>query len=260
MKQPVKFDNPPVVEVVFGVLFSSQNLLKSPHVGAFWERVKSTYPKIEDAAPIATIIDNSEIQVMEWDALPPLRRTWLIGDEGRKIIQIQQDRFLFNWKRALGDDDRYPSYEVNVKDFEDNLSIFETFLQEIGMDLPNYRQFELTYVNHITPSDDLSRLLVDHVRDSSRERFLPEPEGFNWVTSYSLPENAGRLRVSAQVFSNAPMEEKMVRLDLTARGISAGATITGRRQWFDMAHEWITQGFADVTASEFHQKIWKRTS
>jgi len=266
MRTPVKFDRPPVVEVACGVLFANKTPIQTAHVGAFWARVKSTFPRVEDAPPLPTILEEqgNAITEIEWNVLPPLRRAWLVSGDGRHLIQIQQDRFLFNWKRSL-DEDLYPSYDTVIKEFEKHLSSFLSFLDDVGVGRPSYRQFELTYVNHITAKNglesvSLNDLFVDHKISSSSQRFLPQPEGFNWATSYPLPDDAGRLHIVAQSAVNTSTEEKIIRLDLVARGIPSDASEAGRRPWFDMAHEWITHGFADVTSSVLHNEIWKRTS
>ena len=56
-------------------------------------------PVIEALGPVSTL----ELQLGN---VPPLRRSWLISKDGRSLLQIQEDRFLFNWKKA-GPDDGY---------------------------------------------------------------------------------------------------------------------------------------------------------
>jgi uncharacterized protein (TIGR04255 family) len=267
MMARVKFENPPVVEVVCGVLFSTPISLKAAQVGLFWQEVRQAFPRLEEAPPISSIIENfqdEQIQEIQFGSLPPLRRTWLLSADGRNVIQIQEDRFLFNWKRAA-DDDTYPSYDRVIEDFDRYLAKFVKFLVAEGIGQPTYRQFELTYVNHIGSSNGLTKVgeggvLVDHFRDASRSRFLPQPEGFNWTTAYLLPDNAGRLRLVAQTVLRKPGGERIVRLDLIARGIPAKPSKPGRRPWFDMAHDWITRGFADATSPILHKEVWRRTS
>jgi len=266
MTAPVKFKNPPVVEVVCGVLFITPIPLKTAQVGLFWQAVRDTFPRLEEAPPISPIIETFQaepIQEFQFGQLPPLRRTWLLSADGRNLIQIQEDRFLFNWKRAANDDE-YPSYERVIEKFDQYLAEFVKFLVAEGVGQPIYRQFELTYVNLIGSSNEFAKVgeggvLVDHIRDVSRSRFLPEPEGFNWTTAYSLPDNNGRLRLLAQTALRKPGGERIVRLDLTARGIPADPSETGRRPWFDMAHDWITFGFADATSPILHP-VWRRIS
>ena len=48
--------------------------------------------------------------------MPPLRRSWLVNQEGTNLLQVQEDRFLFNWKRTEAQPD-YPSYENVISAF-----------------------------------------------------------------------------------------------------------------------------------------------
>jgi len=238
------------------------------HIGAFWNLVRSEFPRIQDAGPLANIVEGAgpvaEIG-FQFTNLPPLRRSWLLSEDGRNLIQLQEDRFLFNWKRSEAQDP-YPNYSVVYAQFERHLARFLNFCEEMGVGPITMRQFELVYVNHISNANGLEEAgvtgpLVDHVRDMSTDRFLPEPEGFNWTTVYQLPESLGRLHIAAQTAVNIPNQEKLVRLDITARGIGKDQSVDGRREWFKVAHEWITHGFADITSPSLHgANVWGRTS
>lgn len=271
MTNTVKFSNPPVVEVACGILFSNADLLKTVHIGEFWNVIKSDFPIVEDAPPLDPVVemsgDLSQInqQVLTFATLPPLRRVWFISNDGRNLLQVQSDRFLFNWKRTQADDE-YPSYEKVMEKFEHWLNKFESFCKDAKLPKIEYRQFELVYVNHITNSNGLEKvktdaIFVDHTRDKSRERFLPSPTLINWSSSYNLPKDYGRLHISMQsAYTQAPKKENLLRLDLTARGIPTQVDDSSRKEWFEMAHEWITKGFADSTNTELHlNNCWGRT-
>nr|WP_249309568.1 TIGR04255 family protein [Ralstonia insidiosa] len=268
MRDPVRFAKPPIFEVACGVLFSSSQPIASAHVGAYWQRIRSKFPRSQDVAPLPTVIEQAAGVTSSWVEfanLPPLRRSWFINEDGRNLIQLQSDRFLFNWQRA-SNGDAYPSYGVVIEQFESHLRDFMDFCREIGVGELAFKQFELVYVNLISQSNGLDvtgfdSLLTDHVRSGDRSRFLPEVDGFNWATAYSLPDGKGRLHVLAQSALNQPGTERPVRLELAARGISADTSDSGRRQWFDTAHEWITRGFVDVTNPKLHSDAyWKRES
>lgn len=266
MRASVKFDSPPVVEVACGVLFASPGPIETVHIGAFWDRVKTQFPSVSDAPPLAPLVeqDGNAVAEYEWMDLPPLRRTWMVSENGCNLIQVQQDRFLFNWKRTL-DQDVYPSYENVIRDFEKYFEAFMKFLDDVKVSRPVCKQFDLTYVNFIAASNgldrvDVSNMFVDHIRSDSPERFLPELERFSWSTSYPLPEGTGRLHVVAQSAVNSATSEKIVRLDMIARGIPTTQSDGSMRAWFDTAHEWITHGFADATSPILQKEIWKRTS
>ncbi|MQA23453.1 TIGR04255 family protein [Rugamonas rivuli] len=265
MLEPVKCDNPPVVEVVCGVMFAS-SVVQAVHIGAFWDRIRSEFPTVEEAPPLSAIVEEPSQSVAEfesWATLPPARRAWLLNRDGSNLIQIQADRFLFNWKHTLGTKN-YPSYQVVITEFERRLQSFMDFMRDIGGVSLIFRQFEMTYVNHINKEYGLDQqeetsILVDHTRQS-RTRFLPQPENFNFSSSYLLPEGAGRLHVTAQSM-NSPLDDtRLVRLDMTARGMASDASDESRRKWFDTAHHWITHGFVDITSPTVQREIWKRTT
>lgn len=196
--------------------------------------------------------------------LPPLRRTWFISGDGRNLIQVQEDRFIFNWKKA-SEDDKYPSYDEVIEKFNTHLSWFAEFLNSEDVGPLSYRQFELIYVNQIPlgKQDEIEvaegRVLVDYIRDTTRARFLAEPVAVNWASIYALPNQEGRLYVAAQS-ARAPDGRRILRLDITARGMPGSADDKSRRAWFDQAHTWITHGFADLTVKELQDRIWKRTA
>ena len=150
-----------------------------------------------------------------------------------------------------------------IERFEARYEQFNDFLEKVGVGRPSCRQLELTYVNHITEANGLSEILqrnglVDQTRTKTDKRFLPEPDEFNWRTSYRLPNGWGRLHVVATSANLKSTGEKIVRLDLMVRGIPDNPK-TRRREWFDLGHKWITNGFTDITSKQLH-KIWGRTS
>jgi hypothetical protein len=48
----------------------------------------------------------------------PLPRSWFRSADGHGLIQLQRDRFVYNWKRETPEDGPYPSYDVVVVEFE----------------------------------------------------------------------------------------------------------------------------------------------
>jgi uncharacterized protein (TIGR04255 family) len=262
----VRFERPPVVEVVCGVLFDTRQPFRGTHIGLYTQLIRKDFPRIDEAPPVPPVIEArgtpSEMAQFGFGLLPPLRRTWCVSEDGRSLIQVQEDRFIFNWKKAAADD-TYPTFDQVSAGFEQHLSQFRKFLADEGVGTPIYRQFELIYVNHIQLGSaagfevSQNRLLVDHVRDSSRARFLPDPETVNWTTIYALPNGEGRLYAAAQT-ARSPEGERILRLDMTARGMPSDGSEEARRKWFDQAHVWITHGFADATAADVQKHVWGR--
>jgi hypothetical protein len=57
---------------------------------------------------------------------------WLLAEDGRRLLQLQRDRFLYNWKRTA-DDPGYPSYDRIIVEFEKWFAEFTTFIREQGI-------------------------------------------------------------------------------------------------------------------------------
>lgn len=260
-RKPVKFTTPPVVEVACGIAFSLPSPLKTAHVGLYWSTVINAFQVAQEAPPLPLTVEHPENEgpgtavQFELMNLPPLRRSWLINREGTNLLQVQEDRFLFNWKRTDAQPD-YPSYEHVVSEFRSHWAGFRRFLSTNDLGAPTVRQLEMTYFNVIKGSS--TDFLVDHTRSRGANRLLPEPEAVNWRTQYVLPDSMGRLHVTALSTRNVPTGEKAIRLELTARGMPRDArSEPAHDAWFDLAHEWITQGFADITSPAMHV-LWGR--
>lgn len=259
---PVKFGQPPVIEVACGVAFTLPKPLKTAHIGKYWARVSSEFPRCEDAIPLSTVVEgegpveSTELNLqIEQATLPPIRRAWLINAEGTNLLQLQEDRFLFNWKRT-DKSSAYPSYRQVVADFRRQWYRYKEFLASEGLGVPATAQLELTYFNYRPGAFDFLR---DLQRSEGQERFLNAPEAVTWKVAYNLPDGNGRLHIAAMNARNAVTGEKGVRLDLTARGLPKDHSDEGCEQWFDLAHHWITHSFADITTPEAHQ-AWERTA
>ncbi len=242
----VKFDKPPVTEVVFGVTFSLAQPMRTVDFGAYWQSVQADFPEVREQPPVQQSIEprdgvDSILISYEVQPLPPLRRMWFISADGRTLLQLQEDRLMLNWRKLPGDRDAvYPGNDVLMPMFWKYWDGFERFLAMSPLGPPTVLQVEHSYINAITGISNISRdlgdILVDHQRDNELKRFLPKADRFNWVTSYSLPDNAGRLHVTAQSAKLAETSELIVRLELMARGLPSATDRSSLVAWFDVAH------------------------
>ncbi len=262
----IKYDKPPVIEVVCGAMFNNLESLLVPHIGSFWDGLRVDFPKVQEVSPLPSMTDDLARQgtlQIDLAAGPPLPRVWFISENDQTLIQIQRDRFLYNWKRPDPLSVPYPSYDFVIDEFEKHLGEFESFLDREGLGSLEFRQFELTYVNHISAGTGLPKgnagggVLIDHRRDASKARFLPEPVSYNWRSIYQLPGNNGHLIVTALHAQKRDTGEELLRLDLTARGIGNPRSRSAMRTWFDLAHGWIVHGFMDITSMETQRQVWR---
>lgn len=260
------YEKPPVIEVVCGISFVPLERFQVVHVGMFWERLIRDFPKVEEHPPITTLIEHlggptSSVAAIQLVETPPLPRVWFVDNAGNGIIQIQRDAFLHNW-RKLTATDQYPRFQMVMEAFTNHLDRFQAFIEEYSLGTIAPVQFELTYVNHLAQNKlwshgkSVGALFPDFVWRNSNQRFLPNYEGVNWRTTFRLPEDAGRLNVSIQTAVRRHDNEPVVILELKARGITKERSLHALQKWFDIAHEWIVRGFADLTSEKAQKDLW----
>jgi uncharacterized protein (TIGR04255 family) len=235
-----------------------------------WEIFKSDFPSFQETAPSPTHIESTPSAISptavstEILSMPPLRRIWFMNDDSGLLIQIQEDKFVLNWRRSK-DSQIYPSYVVVIAEFKKRFQMFLEFVSSQGLGDIELKQYELAYVNHIDQKTGLgsvkdTQILVDHIHADSASRFLPAPDIFSWSSGYRLPDGLGRLYIMSQSAIRSSDGERIVRIDLVARGTPKEHNDRERGRWFDLAHEWITRGFADATSQDLQQKVWERQS
>jgi len=252
-----EYNNPPVNEVVFGVQFQKIEDFQTPHIGLLWEKLnRETFPKCQEMPPIGHIIeDGPKDQKIGMFEVPPLPRLLFINSDENHLVQVQQDRFLQNW-RKIKPDDTYPRFRKLYPEFKQSWEFFNSFLHDTGLPKPIPDQYELTYVNQITQGEGWTNISdIEKVfrgfRYDVKGRFLPEPETLTWRKIYRLPNQMGRLHTSLKMASTK--EGKRVMLfELTARGFGTMPI----DDWFEMGREWIVRGFADLTTDSIQKELW----
>lgn len=246
------YKKPPVTEVVCGLRFEPLGQLRVPHVGLLWDKFRDDYPAVEHAVPIGT---EASILVDSLTGVP-LPRIWFINSQGNQLVQFQWDRYYFNWRHR---DDEYPRYSNIIKGYERARAALDEFLQELGFGPLKPLEYELTYINHIPKgsgwesTDDLPNVFTDFNWEVRQKRFLPKPANLSWHTRFPLPDDKGWLTVKLNQGKRKDDEMPVLLLELAARGMGPDM-----RQWFDLAHEWIVRGFADLTTDKIQTTNWKR--
>ena len=260
-----KFKHPPVTETLLGVQFAPLRSFSLPHFGLYWGQIRSEYPVQDTKPPLGP-------QLEEFGpALPPQvvklmlsaaieARCWFIDSSGSQLIQVQRDRFIRNWRKATAQE-RYPEYEYLRPRFEKDWGRFCSFLADAGIERPEVNQCEVTYINHIPLGEGFSSFGEIHrvvtLVAPPPAGFLPsEPEVVVLNNSYLMPDKKGRLHVTLQPAVRKDDNRVVLQLTLTARGRPEPGT-EGILRWFDIGHEWITRGFADLTTAEMH-RLWGR--
>ena len=249
------YKNPPVIEVACGISFETIEKLRGPHFGLFWKKVRKKFPVCDHAQRL-------EISPPEFDLKNYLPRMWFINEEKNMLIQLQNNRFFFNWRR-MQQEEAYPRYNTIIKAFKTNLGIFHKFLEEENLGSVKSIKCELTYINHIPKGEGWESLgdINGVFRDltwSSNERFLLPPVGLGGQVLFALPDDSGRLNVTLQHGERKIDKHPMLILQITATGLGADKSNDAVWEWFEVAHEWIVCGFTDLTGATIQKDIWQR--
>jgi len=223
-----------------------------PHIGLLWDKFRADYPMLQHARTIATT--KGEIVVDKVTNLP-IPRVWFINASDDQLIQFQNDRFYFTWRKRKSD---YPRYEHIISNFEIVFSAVKDLFS--GFDLGELEpiEYELSYINHIPMDigwktiDDLSDIFSDFIWNKPTTRFLPTPKQVSWAVEFPFPEQSGHLTVSLKQGIRTEDELPLLVYELKAIGFDNDDVV---RNWFDLAHEWIVRGFTDLTTDKMH-KIW----
>ena len=262
------YTNPPVVEVAASIQFAPLKGFAAAHVGGYWDTIRNAFDRVEEQPQLPHMTEREDLTpgpnlTVQLSQEPQLPRTWFISRDDSELIQLQRDRFGYNWRKRE-DAQEYPRYETVRKNFWKHWKDFKGFLRTSGLEAPSIDQCELTYVNRIPKGAcwaDMGDLetLFRNLSWAPREGFLPHPEIWAWRMSFKLSEGSGRLHVNASPVFVPPENELQMRLTLTVRGRPKEETLNDENilDWFDTARRWIVRGFVDLVTDKT-DGIWGR--
>jgi uncharacterized protein (TIGR04255 family) len=250
-----KFDNPPVIETVLGVDFEPLHSWQIPHFGLFWNGVRSNYQHCAVQPPLPEQIEKfgEERKSITVNLNPhPNARCWFFDNNNNWLLQVQNNRFLSNWKQSKSE---YPDFKGFYERFEREWSRFSEFLRAENIASPKLLQCEVSYINHI--EIDIGELgeIFPVWAELKGEGFLPQPEAVAINSVYVIPENIGRLYIEMQPVVRHSDVKTILQLSVTAK-----VKITSNEKLKEaiyIAHKWVVQGFTDFTSAKSH-KIWQR--
>jgi len=122
MSPIVKFDKAPLSEVVGGVEFNAPDF-SSIHFGLYWQTIRDRFPTPPlDKPPIGGI------EIMA--SVPRLRRVWFESSDRKRFVQLQTDRFHYNWK-GRSKEDEYPHFDVLYPCFKQEWDTFQQWWLEL---------------------------------------------------------------------------------------------------------------------------------
>jgi len=245
------YEAPPLSEVVCGVLFEPLPI-QTRHLGQFWTEIASEYPITQDFPPVH---DLGELSSISLTAMPPLRRVFIATASTEFAIQIQENRFHYNWRKSTPAA-TYPRFPAVFDHFLRSWGLFSDFVKRQSLPDPRPKRYELSYVNELNSVEGLTAERTVKLFEWERinAKFLQRPIGTNIAWSFSLPEDKGTMNVSNRF--TKPDGRSSIVLTLVCSG-SSDPDKYSLNDWFETAHEWIVRGFTDLTTADAHS-AWKR--
>jgi uncharacterized protein (TIGR04255 family) len=257
------FESPPVDETFLSIQFQPV-AIQVPHYGIYWQQSRDRYPNYQVQPPVPSVIESNTPRMtghigLEFMSVPDFR-FWMLDRTGNRLIQIQKDRFIHNWRRVVGDEP-YPRYPSLRGTMEDEWGRFCKFLDEEQIGQPQVNQCEVTYINHLEYDKgwkgygNLNTVL--RCWSGAGSNFLPETESVTVHARYRLRDKSGRLHISAEPVIRVRDGKEVLQLTLVARGAPKSSSHADVFAWLDMGREWVVRGFADFTTDQL-QKMWGR--
>jgi uncharacterized protein (TIGR04255 family) len=265
---PVKFENPPIVELVLGVQFAPLRGLSSGHIGWFWKRyLGDEWTNAVDTFPIMdqfeTFGNQPRAKVPDLSVLlnqgPLARRVQISTETGARMVQVQPTRFHYNWQKKAH---AYPSYQDMSREFHLNFERFARFVAEAKLGPLEPNQWEITYVDHVPKgnlwenSSDWHKIFPGLLAPSSLiDGISFESVGGEW--HFEIRPGKGRLHLGIQYGLVGEQSEPTLILNSTARGPINQETRLDLRAGLALGHEKLIEAFLKITSPEAH-KAWKR--
>jgi uncharacterized protein (TIGR04255 family) len=251
------FNSPPVIEKVMGIEFERLPQWDVPYFGLYWQQIKDNYPKFE----IKPAIMSKGMQEIIFEDIPSLR-CWFLHESHTKLIQIQNDRFIYNWQKP-NSYDSYPHYEKIRPEFENEWLNFCNFLQNNQIDAPMVKHCDVTYVDHFERGKEWNNLsdLPDVLNCWSgiQQDFLPEPDLIAIQTSYTLLNDKGKLIIDVQPATIINGDLEILQLRITVLQKPSSSNIADVLESLDFCRDMVVKTFLGLTTSKMHT-LWERRS
>jgi len=257
------YENPPVQEVVCGVVFEEMVELGSPHFGLYWARIRDRFPNFQEATPVSIpIVGEPAGAEAEFATLPPLRRVWYMHENRDRLLQLQSNALLYNWRRVDAEV-AYPRFDTVHAEFLKEVDAFGEFLQQEGLPAMTDIQYELTYINHVLMGEgweELSDLggVFRHLSAPANDIRYGTLATIDYRLTFEMPDAAGRLSLRVRNATRKADNVPLLAMDVVARGRLGEPPREQRDEWFRLAHETIVEGFEDFMGSEIQDEQWRR--
>lgn len=239
----------PLNEVVLGVSFVAPGFTIIDY-GLFFERIRQMYPVVAVQPPLATANEFGQPLIF-----PDLPRVWYLSKDQHTLVQLQENRLLFNW-RKVGNVGNYPRFAALFDGFMNARKLLVDLISERNSGPFIEQQFEFSYVNNILP-EFREQVHGPLFKWESRDwnKFLPSPTRKVVQYLFKFPEDNADLRVLAQPALDVTSQKEVTTFQLNA----VSKIPEPAEKWFERIHDILANAFEDLLTDDA-LALWRRTS
>ncbi len=261
----MSYTAPPVNEVYLAVQFESPVADERTALAEFWPRVLEQFPGLERQPALPRIGEQFDTPPtpppfpFEIGTAAPPQRYWFVSGDSNRLLQVQPDRFLFNWRKVRPEDD-YPRYSTLRPEFEQSFATFLDSLPPEKRDGATADWCEIGYINHVEARGDTA---FSHLPLSRVLRFVDQPPSDALAPAEDMQVQfrkvirdqdrpTGRLYFTAAAGFRAHDQVPIYVIQLFMRGRPEGNDMNDIVNFFDRGRELIVSGFTEATTQEMH--------
>ncbi len=255
------YSEPPLVEVSISAQFEPIVEIHLGYLGLIWEIYKDKFPQVQHIDELPHSIEKfgvikREIPKFKFQENMPYPRVRFTSSDNKSVIQVQRDRFIYNWRRDESPASEYPRYDSIRSSFLEEFGKFVQFLQNHDLPSLNFNQAELTYVNHIDAGQHaIQDVFRDYIIDPNYSDNL-ELEHFSTKFQHLITEEGqkiGRLYTSMDKGNLILDNSSIYRLNFTARSHPLDQSLEGMIKVMDKMRSTINSSFTAITTTNMHE-------
>ena len=263
------FARPPVDEVVLSVLLRPLNRLLAPHLGDIWQEFKQDrFVDIAEHPPVIPAVEKFPNPTKKTELrinVPDLPRLWFIHEDDSQIIQVQRDRFTFNWRKTESHQ-KYPGFSVILERFETFYNRFCEIVTNLEVGPVTSSQYELTYIDQLFQGegwdtlDSIGKIYNLFVDSQPSDSFWSGAESMILRTSFPVADLNGRLHLTISNRIKKVGGQQTLQTEFTLRGFQENTAHDTMISWFKSAHGGIRKKFVSIFTEDIQTQVWRRQS
>lgn len=248
MPKKVIFENSPLSELVIGVQYKSPIISNDKIFSYYATHLKDEFPNISEHPRLPSVVEDASKNPIPTVIGGNETRKFFHHRKGEKLIQLQNNKFLFNWKKT-DDLSQYPHFDNVFSEFSKRfkeLNKICDFEQEID-------QYELTYQDHILVEEFMNYNSGYELEDIfSKIKFPQSIKSINSFFSIGNTRINGALNVKIQSAIRNNDQKKLIVFETTCRGYDNSGDMGN---WYEIAHDILINFFLN-NITEKAKKIW----